>query len=101
MTTWTTRLLFGAGTPFAQGGDLYPGSVGSPGAHRARPGGTRRGTGRALIAAGAAAALMVPVAVPASADPVVSAPLVEGLSGPLGLAVGSDGTVYVSQSFAG
>ena len=101
MTTWTTRLLFGAGTPFAQGGDLCPGSVGSPGAHRARLGGTRRGTGRALIAAGVAAALMVPVAGPASADPVVSAPLVEGLSGPLGLAVGSDGTVYVSQSFAG
>lgn len=41
------------------------------------------------MAASAAAALMVPLAVPASADSVISAPLGEGLSGPLGLAVGS------------
>ena len=30
----------------------------------------------------------------------VSEPLIEGLAGPLGLAVGSDGTVYVTESFA-
>jgi hypothetical protein len=48
----------------------------------------------------AAMALVLPAAAPAMAS-TVSAPIVDGLAGPLQLAVGSDGTVYVSQSFAG
>jgi streptogramin lyase len=53
----------------------------------------------ALIAL-AAMALILPAAAPAEAA-TVSAPIIDGLIGPLQLAVGSDGTVYVSQSFAG
>ncbi|MFU8874437.1 ScyD/ScyE family protein [Micromonospora sp. SL4-19] len=45
-------------------------------------------------------ALVLPGAAPASAA-TVSDPVISGLAGPLQLAVGSDGTVYVSQSFAG
>ena len=56
---------------------------------------TRR-TATALLAA---AALVIPAAPASAAD--ISDPLVTGLIGPLGLAVGDDGTVYVTQSFAG
>lgn len=38
---------------------------------------------------------------PAGAAATVSDPIIQGLAGPLGLAVTSDGTVYVSQTFAG
>lgn len=53
----------------------------------------------ALVAVGAVA-LVVPAAAPAAAA-TESAPIVSGLAGPLQLAVGSDGTIYVAQSFAG
>jgi len=59
----------------------------------------RLGSRAALIAV-AAAATVLPAAAPASAVSV-SAPLVTGLAGPLGLAMGSTGTVYVSQAFTG
>lgn len=39
--------------------------------------------------------------VPASAAPVVSAPIADDFAGPLGLAVGDDGTIYVGESFSG
>lgn len=52
------------------------------------------------LVAGVTAMVLMPLAAPAGAV-TVSDPLVEGLAGPLGLAVGSDGTVYVSQTFAG
>jgi hypothetical protein len=57
---------------------------------------------RTTIAAVAAGvfALLVPMVTPAAAV-TVSDPIIEGLSGPLQLAVGSDGTVYVAQSFSG
>ena len=45
-------------------------------------------------------ALLVPMGAPAAAA-TVSDPIIEGLAGPLQLAVGSDGTVYVGQSFSG
>jgi DNA-binding beta-propeller fold protein YncE len=47
--------------------------------------------------------LVLPLAATATAAPAatVSPPLATGLVGPLGLAVGSGGTVYVAQSFAG
>src|SRR5215204_247780 len=54
---------------------------------------------RAILVACSAAAVVLPVAASASAA-TVSAPLVTGLAGPLGLAVGSGGTVYVSQAFS-
>jgi hypothetical protein len=54
----------------------------------------------AALVAGVAAMVMMPLAAPVGAV-TVSGPLVDGLAGPLGLAVGSDGTVYVSQTFAG
>ncbi|RZU75934.1 hypothetical protein EV384_4512 [Micromonospora kangleipakensis] len=54
----------------------------------------------AAVVAVAAMALVLPSATPAAAA-TASAPIVDGLAGPLQLAVGSDGTVYVSQSFAG
>jgi hypothetical protein len=57
---------------------------------------TKAGTAVALIAA---AALTIPAA-PASAA-TVSDPLVEGLTSPLGLAIGSDGTIYVAEAFIG
>lgn len=47
-----------------------------------------------------AMSLVLPLAATASAAPA-SPPLATGLVGPLGLAVGSNGTVYVAQSFAG
>lgn len=59
----------------------------------------RRPMQAAVVAAGVLA-LVVPVAAPAEAA-APSAPIVSGLAGPLQLAVGSDGTIYVSQSFAG
>jgi hypothetical protein len=52
------------------------------------------------LVAGVTAMVLMPLAAPVGAA-TVSDPLVEGLAGPLGLAVGSDGTVYVSQTFAG
>src|SRR3954454_24595858 len=52
---------------------------------------------RALLVAGATAALVVQLGGPASAA-TVSKPLVTGLVAPLQLAVGSDGTIYVSQT---
>ncbi len=57
---------------------------------------------RAQIAAVGIAALAVvlPTAAPAAAV-TVSDPIIDGLAGPLQLAVGSDGTIYVSQAFAG
>ena len=39
--------------------------------------------------------------VPASAAPIVSEPIAQGFAGPLGLAVGDDGTIYVGESFSG
>lgn len=59
----------------------------------------RRPIQAALVAIGALA-LVMPAAGTAEAA-AASAPIVSGLAGPLQLAVGSDGTVYVSQSFAG
>lgn len=61
---------------------------------------THRRTAAALVAA---VALALPVA-PATAHgstPSVSDPIVSGLTTPLGLAIGRDGTVYVAQAFAG
>jgi hypothetical protein len=56
-------------------------------------------TGRtvALTVAAITISVAVPMSVPAAAQ-TVSDPIIDGLSGPLGLAVGSDGTVYVTQS---
>jgi streptogramin lyase len=48
----------------------------------------------------AAIALVLPAAAPAAAA-TVSEPILDGLAGPLQMAVGHDGTIYVSQSFAG
>lgn len=47
--------------------------------------------------------MSVSMLAPAGAVPggTVSDPIIDGLAGPLGLAVSPDGTVYVSQSFAG
>ncbi len=58
---------------------------------------------RVLTATLAGAALVVPATLPASAAPAPSpsAPIATGLAGPLGLAVGHHGTVYVAQSFSG
>ncbi len=58
-----------------------------------------------MVRRGAALALsfvtfVVLMAAPAGAA-TVSEPIVDGLIGPLGLAVGQDGTIYVSQTFAG
>lgn len=62
----------------------------------------RRSRGRSVVVGVAMVlALMVPLAVPAGGTLTVSDPLVEGLAGPLGLAVDRHGTVYVSQTFAG
>ena len=49
------------------------------------------------------AAMLVPVALPASArsnEPRVTT-IAEGLAGPLGLAVGHHGTLYVAEAFGG
>jgi hypothetical protein len=54
---------------------------------------------RTALALVATAALVIP-ATPAGAA-TVSDPIVEGLVSPLGLAIGTDGTIYVAQSFAG
>lgn len=55
---------------------------------------------RGALVALAAAALAAPLAAPAhAASGDVSEPIVTGLSGPLGLAVAPDGTVYVAQAF--
>jgi hypothetical protein len=54
----------------------------------------------ALVAALSAAALTLPLAMPASAAEV-SDPIAEGLIGPLDLSVGNDGSVFVAQAFAG
>jgi hypothetical protein len=51
------------------------------------------------VALAACVALVAPAS-PAGAA-TVSDPLLEGLAGPLGLAVGDDGSLYVTQSFAG
>lgn len=50
-----------------------------------------------------ALALVAMTAMPAGAKPKssMSDPLIGGLIGPLGLAVGQDGTVYVTEAFAG
>lgn len=61
-----------------------------------RPGGRRR--------AGSAVALALVMAVSTTAPAgaaSLSDPLVDGLIGPLGLAVGDDGTIYVGEAFAG
>jgi hypothetical protein len=55
---------------------------------------------RTAVAAVAAMALAGPVAAPAAAA-TASDLIVDGLAGPLQLAVGDDGTIYISQSFAG
>ena len=52
-------------------------------------------------ATGLALSSVPPAAAGGGGDPVVSEPLATGLAGPLQLAVARDGTVYVSQSFAG
>jgi len=44
--------------------------------------------------------VVVGLTLPASAV-TVGTPIIEGLVGPLGLAVGSDGTIYVTEAFAG
>lgn len=64
--------------------------------------GTSRAPRRISIALIALAVLMV-TAAPAVAKPknTTSDPLITGLAGPLGLAVGDDGTIYVSEAFAG
>jgi hypothetical protein len=49
------------------------------------------------LALGASAALVATMAVPANAA-TVSGPIITDLQAPLGLAVGTDGTVYVSQN---
>jgi hypothetical protein len=49
------------------------------------------------IAAAAGLALTVPLSGSASAAEA-SAPIVEGLTGPLGLSVGADGTIYVAEA---
>jgi DNA-binding beta-propeller fold protein YncE len=56
-----------------------------------------------FTAVATAMSLVLPLAATATAAPAatVSPPLATGLVGPLGLAVGSGGTVYVAQSFAG
>lgn len=54
----------------------------------------------AAAAAAVTIALAVGGALPAGAAGV-SEPVVEGLVGPLGLAIGNDGTMYVAESFAG
>ncbi|HEY3260352.1 MAG TPA: ScyD/ScyE family protein [Pseudonocardiaceae bacterium] len=50
-----------------------------------------------VAAVAAAFILTVSMSTPAAAA-TVSEPIIDGLTGPLGLAVGSDGTVYVTQS---
>lgn len=50
---------------------------------------------------GVAAAALVAAVVPATHAGASPGPLIEGLAGPLGLAIGDDGTVYVSEAFAG
>ena len=52
------------------------------------------------VVGAAVIALVLPMGGPAAAA-TVSEPIIEGLAGPLQLAVGSDGTVYVGQSFSG
>lgn len=56
-----------------------------------------------FTAVATAMSLVLPLAATATAAPTatVSPPLAKGLVGPLGLAVGSNGTVYVAQTFAG
>jgi len=46
-------------------------------------------------------ALLVPMGGAPAAAVTVSDPIIEGLAGPLQLAVGDDGTIYVAQSFSG
>ena len=58
----------------------------------------RSRTSRSALVALATATLVAPLATPAAAADV-SEPLVTGLSGPLGLAVAPDGTVYIAQAF--
>ncbi len=58
----------------------------------------RSRVGGVMIAA-ATLAMSVPVGPANAAD--VGDPIIEGLAGPLGLAVGSDGTIYVSEAFGG
>src|SRR5207247_4512211 len=48
----------------------------------------------------AAVSALVAMAVPSGAA-TLSSPIADGLAGPLQLAVGNDGTVYVGQSFSG
>ncbi len=55
---------------------------------------------RAVTVGVVAAAMVLPLATPASASSV-SPPLAGGFVGPLGLAVGDDGTVYVAEAFGG
>ncbi|SCL33823.1 hypothetical protein GA0070624_4831 [Micromonospora rhizosphaerae] len=59
-----------------------------------------RARSQVAVVTAVAMALVLPGAAPASAA-TVSDPIIDGLAGPLQLAVGSDGTIYVSQSFAG
>ncbi len=60
----------------------------------------RRVRTTSAVVGAAVAALVLPMGGPAAAA-TVSEPIIEGLAGPLQLAVGSDGTVYVSQAFSG
>ncbi|MBD0292260.1 MAG: ScyD/ScyE family protein [Jiangellaceae bacterium] len=60
----------------------------------------RKNIATAMTAATAMFCLTASMALPAAAQ-TVSDPIVGGMAGPLSLAVGSDGTVYVAQSFAG
>lgn len=54
-----------------------------------------------LVVASLIAALVVPLSGTSGGSGVVSEPIVEGLAGPLGLAVAGDGSAYVAQTFAG
>lgn len=57
---------------------------------------------RTAVAVLTAGALLLPLASPASAaSGDVSAPVVEGLIGPLGLSLASNGSMYVAEAFAG
>jgi hypothetical protein len=62
--------------------------------------GHTRGRRRAPSAVGLALVMALSATAPASAA-TLSDPVVEGLIGPLGLAVGDDGTLYVGEAFGG
>lgn len=57
-----------------------------------------------ILRGAAFGALTLALAIPLAPLPAVAAPpppILDGLAGPLGLAVGDDGTIYVTEAFAG